>query len=101
MNRELGANFRRDTFKHHCLYNPRTGAMESWLMSTENQEVYIKELKMKVQFQSWEGIHVENSFKYTIDDINALAKSTGFEILTHLFDSNQRYVDSVWRVHKS
>jgi len=101
INRELGANFKRDLFQHHCLYNPQTGAMESWLMSTEEQDVYIKELKMKVHFREWEGIHVENSFKYTLDDIQRLAKSTGFEVVTHLFDSKQRFVSSIWRVNKS
>ncbi len=45
VNNELGADFDRDRFVHHASYNVVQGCMESWLISTQRQEVCFRSLE--------------------------------------------------------
>lgn len=100
MNRELDADFNRDQFFHHSYYNPCEGRMESWLVSKITQTVTIGRLQKSFDFQPWEGIHVENSYKYSIKDIEELADAMGFVICDELLDSKGYFVDAIWQVKK-
>jgi L-histidine N-alpha-methyltransferase len=100
INRDLGANFNRKRFQHYHFYNPRRRCMESWLMSTIKQNVWVEKLQREFSFDAWEGIHVEDSFKYSEKDIFRFATTCGFEVLENLYDSKGFFVDSVWRVIK-
>ena len=71
--------------------------MESWLVSTEAQEVEIADLDRAFSFEPWEGIHVECSYKYDLSQINGLAKSSGFVVARNFFDSRRYFTDSLWR----
>jgi len=55
-------------------------------------------LNKKFSFNAWETIQTEQSFKYTLEEIENLAVENGFEIVEHLFDSRKYFVDSVWKV---
>jgi dimethylhistidine N-methyltransferase len=99
-NRELGANFRLDAFRHFATYNVFSGAMESYLVSLEAQTVAIDALKTSFSFKPWEPIHTEYSYKYLLTDIEDLALSTGYSIAAQFFDEKRWFVDSVWRVKK-
>ena len=101
VNRELDADFDRTQFSHHCFYNPLEGRMESWLISQKKQKVAIRKLGKVVEFQSHEGIHVENSHKYSLDEIECLAKTLGFSPVKSLLDSKEYYSNVLWRVEKS
>ena len=96
INRELGGNFNLEKFKHHAVYNPILGAMESHLISTEEQEVYIREFDKTFHFDHYEPIHIEYSFKFSKREIEAMAKACGFSSILHFEDSNGYYVDSLW-----
>jgi len=98
MNRQLEADFRREKFLHHCLYNPRQGRMESWLLSPEPQEVFVGALDRRFHFDAWEGIHVECSYKYDLRQIHRFARQSGCTVLRHFFDARRYFVDSLWRV---
>ncbi|MEJ2538264.1 MAG: L-histidine N(alpha)-methyltransferase [Calditrichia bacterium] len=100
INRELGANFDLDKFQHYSNYDVFTGAMESYLVSLEKQTVFIRELGQTFDFEPWEPIHTEYSYKYLESDIVELAEATGYSIVQQLYDSKHYFVDSVWRVHK-
>jgi L-histidine N-alpha-methyltransferase len=100
MNRELGANFDRKQFQHFGTYQPQRGAMESYLVSTEAQEVYVSDLEKPFRFKAYEPIHLEYSYKYLVSDVESMARDTGFEIVEHFFDDRKYFVDSVWRVKK-
>ena len=100
INEELGADFDRDTFMHRGHFNPETGAMESWLISTIDQQVFVAELEREFELAAWEGIRTEYSHKYHITDVNRMARHNGFEVLEHLVDSRGYFVDSVWKVVK-
>ena len=69
LNRDLGATFDKGTFTHYHFYNPRRRCMESWLMSTVKQEVWVEKLSKSFSFSAWEGIHVEDSFKYNEQEL--------------------------------
>lgn len=100
INRDLGGNFDLEKFSHHAGYDVFTGAMESYLVSLEKQLVYIDALSQAFEFEAWEPIHTEYSYKYLESDIVELAEATGFQIETQLFDSKKYFVDSVWQVQK-
>ncbi len=98
INRELGGNFNCDHFEHYPLYNPETGEMKSYLISTKEQEVFIEALDQDFRFNAWETIHVEVSQKFEIAQINAMAERAGFEAVENLFDSRRYFVDAVWEL---
>jgi dimethylhistidine N-methyltransferase len=100
INRELGGNFNIEKFQHYANYDVFSGAMESYLVSLEEQVVYIDELNQAFEFKPYESIHTEYSYKYLESDIYSLAEATGFQIETQLYDSKKYFVDSVWQVQK-
>jgi len=100
INRELGGNFDTSKFRHFGTYDVFSGAMESYLVSMEEQLVFIEQIGRSFPFEAWEPIHTEYSYKYLVSDIEKLALETGFEVLEHLFDGKRYFVDSLWRVHK-
>lgn len=98
INQELGANFNLDKFIHHALYNPSIGAMESYLLSLAPQKVKIEALNTTIDFDGYEPIHVEYSFKYTVNQIEKMADDTNFSLIRHFTDKNNYFVDSLWQV---
>jgi len=101
INRELGGQFDVSRFRHYGTYDVRSGAMESYLVSLEHQEVFIEEIGRSFTFSPWEPIHMEYSYKYLISDIDNIASETGYSIKEHLYDSKDYFVDSMWEVRKS
>ncbi len=100
INEELGGDFDLDRFRHFSTYNVFSGAMESYLVSLEEQTVSIKALHTAFSFKPWEPIHTEYSYKYLISDVEALAGNLGFALERHLFDDKRWFLDSIWRVKK-
>lgn len=98
MNRELGANFEVDNFKHWETYDPVTGATRSFIVSKKEQDVHIKALKQSFHFEAWEAINVELSQKYSLSEVEELAIQSGFQMVKHFTDDPQFFVDSLWRV---
>jgi len=96
INRELGADFKRRKFVHHCEYNAAQRRMESWLVSTENQVVTLPALRRSFRFEAWEGMLVEWSYKYGVHDVERYAAAAGCKVVRHLFDSRRYFVDSLW-----
>ncbi len=100
INNELGGDFDISKFQHFGTYNPKLGAMESFIISMEDQEVSIDYLKKKFQFKSFEPLHMEYSHKYSHRDIEFLAKETGFSIQDSFSDSKMYFTDFLFRVVK-
>lgn len=96
INNELGGEFDLSKFIHHAIYNPVLGAMESHLISTCEQEVYIEEFDKTFHFDSYEPIHLEYSFKFSRREIEAMASKAGFAPIDHFTDESGDYVDSLW-----
>jgi probable methyltransferase len=97
INRELGADFALSKFSHYALYHPVEGAAHSFLVSREEQTVFIKELNQSFHFRQWEPIFMEISQKYSPEMIEETARENGFEIKRKFFDSRRYFVDSLWK----
>ena len=98
LNRELGANFELQDFKHWETYNPLTGETKSYIVSRKDQHIFIKALNRSFHFEAWEAIDVELSKKYSVPELETLAGQAGFSIQQHFFDKDNYFVDSLWRV---
>lgn len=98
INRELGANFEVDQFRHWETYNPVTGATKSYIVSQKKQTVRVKALQQSFHFDAWEAIDVELSLKYSPSELEDLARLAGFEPVRHFYDNRRYFVDSLWRV---
>jgi L-histidine Nalpha-methyltransferase len=94
INRNLDADFQVDAFKHWETYNPATGETKSYIVSTQKQTVHL--LNQTFHFDAWEAIDVELSQKYSLTEIENLAKATGFRALQHFFDTKNYFVDTLW-----
>jgi len=86
INRELGATFDLDTFKHWPTYDPETGTVKSFLVSQKQQVVSIPSLKIEIPFRKWESIHMEISQKYDRPLIKRLAEASGLVVKTAIGD---------------
>lgn len=98
INRELGGDFDRQSFFHHEPYNPVSGAMESFLISRHKQAVWIEAIGQHIVFEEFEPIHIESSYKFTRDEVVAIAHQAGFDIERNYYDKEARFMDSVWQV---
>ena len=76
INRELGADFDLGRFAHYAFYEPSAGRIEMHLVSTARQTVAIG--PHRFSFDRGESIHTENSYKYSIEEFQALAARAGF-----------------------
>jgi len=100
INDELGGNFDLDKWMHFANYNPSNGAVKSYLVSCENQDVTIEALDRAFHFEAYETIHTEYSYKYSLEEISVLASQTGFEQVKVFMDKGSDFSDSLWRVVK-
>lgn len=76
LNRELDANFVIDGFRYSGSYNAERGRIEMYLVSVREQSVCIGETHFT--FAERERLHVENSYKFTVEEFQTFAKKAGF-----------------------
>jgi dimethylhistidine N-methyltransferase len=76
INRELAGTFKLDGFEHHAFYNRERHRIEMHLASRKRQKV--KVLGETVDFRAGETIHTENSYKYSVESLAALARGVGW-----------------------
>ncbi len=96
INEEFNANFDVPKFMYYPTYHPQTGEMKSYLVSKEEQTVCIEDLDLTVHFDAWESIYTEVSQKFTLIEIEQIAKQTGFQVKNHFFDSRAYFTDTLW-----
>lgn len=90
LNRELGADFRLETFAHHAFYNAEDGRIEMHLVSRMRQQVQVA--GVTVRFEAGESLHTENSYKYAPQEFEALAARAGFAFRQGWQDSEGLFV---------
>ncbi|HEY0724119.1 MAG TPA: L-histidine N(alpha)-methyltransferase [Pyrinomonadaceae bacterium] len=91
INRELNGSFDLHNFRHRAFFNESAGRIEIYIESLIDQRVRIDKLDLDVDFVAGELIHTENSYKYDINGIRALAAQTGFELSRTWLDSQERF----------
>ena len=95
LNRELGADFDLAHWQHYTDYSPLNGAVRSYLVSTRTQQVRIAALEATFDFAAWEVIHTENSYKFTLPQINELAAAAGLRVVACFTDAAADFADVV------
>jgi dimethylhistidine N-methyltransferase len=75
-NRELGTRFALDQFAHSAFYNAPQQRIEMHLVSRRHQKIALG--GECYEFDEGESLHTENSYKFTIDSLRALALRAGF-----------------------
>jgi len=90
-NRELGADFDLEAFAHRATWLDKEGRVEISLVSRRDQQVRIEALDMEVDFAEGEAIHTEDSHKYDLEEIDALAAGAGFARERIWLDSGERF----------
>lgn len=96
INRELGADFDLAAFRHWAVYNPLSGACESYLVSLREQTVRLAALGEEIRFEAWEAIYMELSQKYDLAAVEGLAAGAGFGRKRAFLDEENGYLLDLW-----
>jgi uncharacterized SAM-dependent methyltransferase len=91
LNAELGADFDAENFRHVAFYLEDEGRIEMHLESPRACRVLIARLGIDVELGARERIHTEDSYKYSIAEIEALARAAGLTVLEAWTDRERRF----------
>ncbi|MEM6675380.1 MAG: L-histidine N(alpha)-methyltransferase [Planctomycetota bacterium] len=91
INRELGGTFDMSAFAHEAVYEEDEGRVVINLVSKRSQTIRIEALDMTVSFHADERVHTEDSYKYSTDEIDALAAAAGFDVAKRWLDGDERF----------
>jgi L-histidine N-alpha-methyltransferase len=91
MNRELGAAFDLEGFRHVARYLEDEGRIEIQLQSLRRQQVAFDALGLQVSFEAGEGIYTENAFKYSTEEIDTLARHAGMSVERRWTDAQDHF----------
>ncbi len=89
INRELDGNVEVGKFEHHAFYSREQQRIEMHLVSKTDQNLYIGALGKTFAIRKGESIHTENSYKYTLNQIAALAHDCGLTVEQNFMDKNR------------
>lgn len=89
INRELGGTFNLDGFEHHAIYNRERNRIEMHLASLKRQKVRVA--GETIDFRAGETIHTENSYKYSVESLTALARGVGWSPLKMWTDAHKYF----------
>ncbi|HYK36977.1 L-histidine N(alpha)-methyltransferase [Alloacidobacterium sp.] len=87
INRELGANFNLDLFRHRALWNEERSRIEMHLESRIAQRVVVPALELEVKLQRGETIHTENSYKFRDEGVIEMLERADFCLSDHWTDN--------------
>ena len=87
LNRELGADFDPAAFRHLARYAAAEGRVEMHLVSERDQTVRVD--GRPIAFAAGETIHTENSYKYDVDGVAAMAERAGLRLQTTWTDPHR------------
>jgi L-histidine N-alpha-methyltransferase len=91
MNRELGADFDPQQFRHVVRWSDRRSRIEIFLESQVAQRVMIPAIGADVGFAARERIHLESSYKLTRAGMNLLLGRAGFRPQAVWTDPRRRF----------
>ncbi len=87
LNRELGADFDLESWRHRAVYNSDAGRIEMYLISEIDQFVHVDERKF--HFRRGEKVITEFSYKYAPEEFATLAGKAGFQFV-HMWTDHAR-----------
>jgi dimethylhistidine N-methyltransferase len=89
LNRELGADFALDAFRHRARYNAMAGRIETHLVSQRDQDVQVGGRRFR--FARGEAMLVEYSYKYAVPDFVRIAVRAGWRSSRIWTDAGRRF----------
>lgn len=89
LNQMLEGTFDVTRFEHHAFYNEEKGRIEMHLRSQLDQLVQVGDVT--VPFKQGETIHTENSYKYSKEEFETLARQSGFHSVNCWIDDDERF----------
>ena len=89
INRELGADFDVEHFRHRAEWNAEASRVEMHLVSTRRQRIRVPAANLEFTMQDGETIWTESSYKYTPDAIVAMLERAGFH-------RRAQWIDGEW-----
>lgn len=89
MNKELGANFLIENFEHEAFFSEEKGRIEMHLVSLADQTVELA--GQCIDFQLGETIHTENSYKYSVEEFEKVARAAGFQKEAVWTDTKEKF----------
>jgi L-histidine Nalpha-methyltransferase len=99
LNRELGAGFEIERFRHLARWDPAASRMVMFLESMVDQLVPVEALGVSFQFVAGERIHTESSYKYPIPVTRALLGASGYRPLETYCDPASWFAVHLARVN--
>lgn len=97
INRELDADFDLRSFAHEVRWNAPQRRIEMHLLSCRDQIARIQALEADFHFRAGETIWTESSHKFTLDELDEYAWSSGFQALTAWVDQEWPFAEVLWR----
>ena len=91
INRELGGDFDLSAFRFAARWNEACGAVQSFLVAERAQRVRIPASGLTIDFAAGDEIHTESSYKFTREDVVAIAESCGYAERKTYTDAAGRY----------
>ena len=98
LNRELEADFQLSQFEHQARFNAHHQRIEMHLRSKVDQCVRIGAAGLEISFAAGETIWTENSHKYRLEDLDAMAGRTGFLPKARWVDEQWPFAQNLWTV---
>ncbi|HEX7816714.1 L-histidine N(alpha)-methyltransferase [Dyella sp.] len=89
INREIGSDFDLSAFRHRARYNPMAGRIETYIVSTREQQVRVG--RARVTFGEEEAMQVEYSCKYSLEDFATLATHAGLRVQDAWMDPQRQF----------
>ena len=94
INRELDGTVPVGKFEHRVVWHDGLGRIEMHLVATE--DVAFRAAGRTFTIRGGETIHTENSYKYTLPEVNLLARASGWEPVRTWTDPDQLFGIHVW-----
>jgi|AntAceMinimDraft_11_1070367.scaffolds.fasta_scaffold00188_17 dimethylhistidine N-methyltransferase len=89
INRIAEADFDAQAFSHKAIYNRQLKRIEMHLVSDAPQTVNVN--GSAIEFIEGETLHTENSYKYSLEDFQALIKEAGFILRKSWLDEKRLF----------
>jgi len=89
LNQMLEGTFDVTRFEHHAFYNEEKGRIVMHLRSQLDQLVQVG--GVTVPFKQGETVHTENSYKYSKEEFETLARQSGFHSVNCWIDDDERF----------
>ena len=89
INKLLGSDFNIAQWQHRALFNTELSRIEMHLDAL--QDLTVRWPGGERKFAKDEGIHTENSYKYTVESFTQLLKKAGFQAVKPWQDADQQF----------